>query len=69
MLMTPIQSSQNDLNRSGESLPGVGPALVTALVASVADPKAFRSGRDFSAWTGLVPKRHCRSSSRPISGW
>ena len=30
----------------------------TALVASVADPKAFRSGRNFSAWIGLVPKQH-----------
>jgi transposase len=28
------------------------------LVASVADPKAFRSGRNFSAWIGLVPKQH-----------
>jgi transposase len=28
-----------------DELPGVGPALATALVASVADPKAFRSGR------------------------
>jgi transposase len=40
-----------------DDLPGVGPALATALVASVADPKAF-SGRDFSAWIGLVPKQH-----------
>src|SRR5262245_47269532 len=40
-----------------DKLPGVGPALATALVASVADPKAFRSGRDFSAWIGLVPKQ------------
>ena len=32
--------------------------LATALVASVADPKAFRSGRNFSAWIGLVPKQH-----------
>ena len=38
--------------------PGVGPALATALVASIADPKAFRSGRDFSAWIGLVPKQN-----------
>src|SRR4030095_5694974 len=30
----------------------------TALVASIADPKVFRSGRDFSAWIGLVPKQH-----------
>jgi transposase len=40
-----------------DAIPGVGPALATALVASVADPKAFRSGRDFSAWIGLVPKQ------------
>lgn len=40
------------------ALPGVGPALATALVASVADPKVFRSGRDFSAWIGLVPKQN-----------
>ena len=32
--------------------------LATALVASIAYPKAFRSGRNFSAWIGLVPKQH-----------
>jgi transposase len=36
----------------------VGPLLATALVASVSDPKTFRSGRNFSAWIGLVPKQH-----------
>jgi transposase len=40
-----------------DEIPGVGPALATALVASVGDPRAFRSGRDFSAWVGLVPKQ------------
>lgn len=41
-----------------DAIPDVGPALATALVASIADPKAFRSGRDFSAWIGLVPKQN-----------
>jgi transposase len=41
-----------------DQIPGIGPALATALVASVPDPKAFRSGRNFSAWIGLVPKQH-----------
>jgi transposase len=41
-----------------DKIPGVGPALATALVASVANPRAFRSGRDFSAWIGLVPRQH-----------
>ena len=41
-----------------DEAPGVGQVLATALVATVADPKAFRSGRNFSAWIGLVPKQH-----------
>ncbi len=41
-----------------DAIPGVGPALATAFVASIADPKAFRSGRDFSAWVGLMPKQN-----------
>jgi transposase len=41
-----------------DEIPGVGPTLATALVASVPDPKAFRSGRNFSAWIGLVPKQY-----------
>ena len=45
-------------SRRLDAIPGVGPALATALVASVADANAFRSGRDFSAWVGLVPKQN-----------
>src|SRR6516162_10114546 len=48
----------NATSKRLDEIPGVGPALATALVASVADPKAFRSGRDFSAWIGLVPRQH-----------
>src|SRR3979490_1137813 len=32
--------------------------LARTLVAIVADPRTFRSGRNFSAWIGLVPKQH-----------
>jgi transposase len=48
----------NEMSKRLDEIPGVGPALATALVASVADPKAFRSARNFSAWVGLVPKQH-----------
>ena len=48
----------NETSRRLDAIPGLGPALATALVASIADPKAFRSGRNFSAWVGLVPKQH-----------
>ena len=48
----------NETSKRLDAIPGVGPMLATALVASIGDPKAFRSGRDFSAWIGLVPKQH-----------
>jgi len=48
----------SEASRRLDDIPGIGPALATALVASVADPKVFRSGRDFSAWIGLVPKQN-----------
>ena len=54
----------NEASRRLDAIPGVGPVLATALVASIADPKAFRSGRNFSAWIGLVPKQHSSGGQR-----
>lgn len=48
----------NETSRRLDQIPGIGPALATALVGSIGDPKAFKSGRDFSAWIGLVPKQN-----------
>ncbi len=39
----------NQTSKRLHYIPGVGPMLATALVASVADPRTFRSGRNFSA--------------------
>jgi transposase len=47
----------NEASMRLDAIPGVGPMLATALVACVADPKVFQSGRNFSAWIGLVPKQ------------
>ncbi len=56
MIMAWHRSNETSLRL--DAIPGVGPVLATALVACVADPKIFRSGRNFSAWIGLVPKQH-----------
>ncbi len=48
----------SELSRRLEAIPGVGPLIATALVASIPDPSVFRSGRDLSAWIGLVPKQN-----------
>ncbi|MGO4814201.1 IS110 family transposase [Cupriavidus sp. 2MCAB6] len=38
-------------------IPGVGVLTATAAVATIGDATAFRSGREFAAWIGLVPKQ------------
>ena len=48
----------NELSRRLETIPGVGPLIATALVASIPDPHAFGSARDVPAWIGLVPKQN-----------
>jgi transposase len=39
------------------TIPGIGVVTATALVASIGDASAFKSGRSLSAWLGLVPKQ------------
>jgi transposase len=39
------------------AIPGVGLLSATAAVATMGDPKAFKSGREFAAWLGLVPRQ------------
>ncbi len=58
----------NQTSRRLHYIPGVGPMLATALVASVADPSTFRSGRNFSAWIGLVPKQHSSGGKERLGG-
>ena len=58
----------NEASKRLHYIPGVGPMLATALVASLADPKAFRSGCNFSAWIGLVPKQHSSGGKDRLGG-
>lgn len=44
----------SETNLCLDDIPGVGPLIASALVASVPYPHAFKSGRDLSAWVGLV---------------
>jgi transposase len=63
-----IWHRSHETSKRLDEIPGVGPALATALVASIADPRAFRSGRDFSAWIGLVPKQHSSGGKEKLGG-
>lgn len=54
---------ENDACRRLITVPGIGPVTATALVAAIGNGGAFRKGRDFSAWVGMVP-RECSTGGK-----
>ena len=54
---------EDKASRRIAEIPGVGLLTATAAVAAMGDPKSFRSGREFAAWLGLVP-RHTGTGGR-----
>jgi transposase len=46
---------QDKATQAIAKIPGVGLLTATAAVATMGQAKAFRSGREFAAWIGLVP--------------
>lgn len=56
---TVVQLARNDEQaRLLMKLRGVGPTTATAIVASIGNGHDFESGRQFSAWLGLVPRQN-----------
>jgi transposase len=55
--ITQIHRTNADSKRL-DTIPGFGVILSTAVVATMTDPKAFRTGREFAAWIGLVPRQN-----------
>src|SRR6202790_2797095 len=51
------QHRGNEASKRLETIPGIGFIGATGIAATVTDPTAFRSGRDFAAWIGLVPRQ------------
>lgn len=47
----------DDACRRIAEIPGVGPLTATAAVAIMGDAKTFKSGREFAAFAGLVPRQ------------
>jgi len=51
------QHRANEASKRLQSIPGIGIIGASAIVSTVTDPNAFRSGRDLAAWIGLVPRQ------------
>jgi transposase len=51
------QHRSNEASQRLETIPGIGVIGATTIAAMVPDPKVFRSGRNFAAWIGIVPRQ------------
>src|SRR2546421_811474 len=58
----------NAVSQRLASIPGIGPIIATAIATTVADPGVFRSGREFAAWLGLVPRQNSTGGENPLGG-
>lgn len=50
-------AKRDDQARRLQTMPGVGPMTAMAIEAFAPAMQSFRSGRDFAAWLGLVPRQ------------
>jgi hypothetical protein len=49
-------------------IPGIGPVVATAIVAAIGNGAAFRKGRDFAAWLGIVPRQYSTGGKAKLLG-
>jgi len=76
-LETDVENASEEIDRIASQdaacqrlrqIPGVGPLVSTAMVAAVGNGAAFRKGRDFAAWLGLVPRQHSTGGKTILLG-
>lgn len=60
--------NENALCRRLRQIPGFGPLVSTATVAAIGNGAAFRRGRDFAAWLGVVPRQYSTGGKQKLFG-
>jgi transposase len=61
-------AQESEVARRLDAIPGIGPLTATALVAAIGNGAAFRKGREFAAWIGLVPREHSTGGKQKLLG-
>src|SRR5713226_1125365 len=61
-------SRENESCRRLLAVPGIGPVTATALIAAIGNGAAFRKGREFSAWVGMVPRESSTGGKQKLLG-
>ena len=62
------QARDDEAARRLTEIPGIGPVIATAMVATVVDARLFGSGRSFAAWLGLTPRQHATGGRERLLG-
>jgi transposase len=63
-----ILAKSNPLCQEVQKIPGVGPIIASAIVATIGDAKAFKNGREVSAWLGLTPRQYSSGEKIVLGG-
>ena len=61
-------AKQNALCQEVQKIQGIGPLIASAMIATIGDPKAFKNGREVSAWLGLTPKQYSSGDKIILGG-
>src|SRR6266849_2054440 len=59
---------ENEACRRLVAIPGIGPITATAVIAAIGNGAAFRKGREFAAWMGVVPREHSTGGQQKLLG-
>lgn len=60
------EARQSDVVQRLQKVPGIGPICAMAITAFAPSMEEFRSGRDFAAWLGLVPRQHSTGGKQKL---
>lgn len=61
-----VVARQSDACKALSSVPGIGLLTSTAMVAAVADPRAFDCARRYASFLGLTPREHSSGERRHL---
>src|SRR6516162_6181968 len=61
-------SNEDERCQRLRQIPGFGPLVSTATVAAIGNGTAFRRGRDFAAWVGVVPRQYSTGGKQRLFG-
>ena len=61
-------AQENEACKRLVAIPGIGPVTATALVAAIGNGAAFKKGREFAAWLGVVPGEYSTGGKQKLLG-